>query len=78
MAAARWIRDEKSRKLIVAVPVVLKDTVEVLRGECDLVVAGTTAPSATAFKSVAQYYREFRPVEDDTVMDICRRRNLVT
>ena len=77
MAASRWIRKENPRKLIVAVPVTPKDTVEALKMECDLVVAGTTAPSATAFESVSQYYQEFKPVEDDTVIEICKRRNLV-
>lgn len=77
MAAARWIRKENPRKLIVAVPVTPQDTVEVLKRECDVVVASTTAPSAMAFKSVAQYYLEFKPVEDDTVIEICKKRKLV-
>jgi putative phosphoribosyl transferase len=76
IAAARWIRKEKPKKLIVAVPVTSKDTVNVLNEECDLVVTGTTASSASAFKSVGQYYQEFKPVEDDTVIEICKKRGL--
>jgi putative phosphoribosyl transferase len=77
MAAARWIRKKNPRKLIVAVPVAPQGTVEAIKRECDLVVAGTTVPSATAFESVAQYYQEFKPVEDHTVIEICKKRNIV-
>jgi predicted phosphoribosyltransferase len=69
IAAARWVRKQNPTKLIIAIPVTSKDTVELLKRECDLVVTGTTPPVST-FKSVGQYYQEFKPVEDEQVVDI--------
>jgi putative phosphoribosyl transferase len=80
MAGARWIKKnkEKPKNLIIAIPVASKDTVEILKKECDLVVTGTTASSVSTFKSVGQYYQEFKPVEDDEVVEICKRNNLLS
>jgi putative phosphoribosyl transferase len=75
IAAARWIRKMNPKKLIIAVPVVSKDTASILKEECDLIVTGTT-PSATTFKSVGQYYQEFKPVEDYEVIEVCKRKNM--
>jgi putative phosphoribosyl transferase len=76
IATARWIKKEKPKKLIIAIPVASKDIVEMLKKECDIVVTGTTASSVSAFKSVGQYYQEFKPVEDDKVVEICKKRGL--
>jgi predicted phosphoribosyltransferase len=76
ISAARWSRRQNPTKLIVALPVTSKDTVELLKKECDLVVTGTTSSEST-FKSVGQYYQEFKPIEDEQVIDICKRRELV-
>jgi putative phosphoribosyl transferase len=76
IAAARWIRKERPKKLIVAIPVAAKDIVSVLNKECDLVVTGTTATSISTFKSVGQYYQEFKPVEDEKVIEICKKMGL--
>ena len=78
IAAARWIKKEKPKNLIITIPVATKDTVEMLKKECDLVVTGTTASSVSTFKSVGQYYQEFKPVEDDKVIEICKRNNLLS
>jgi len=61
--------------LIIAIPVAVKDTVEMLKKECDMVVTGTTASSTSAFKSVAQLYRDFKPVDDEKVIQICRKNS---
>jgi predicted phosphoribosyltransferase len=76
IAAARWVQNKSPKRLVIAVPVAPKDTVALLKRDCDLVVTGTTPSSASIFKSVGQYYREFRPVEDGEVMEICKRRGL--
>jgi putative phosphoribosyl transferase len=76
IAAARWARNKSPNKIIIAVPVAPKDTVELLKRDCDLVVTGTTPSSASTFNSVGQYYQEFKPVEDGEVMEICKRRGL--
>jgi putative phosphoribosyl transferase len=80
IAAARWIKKdkEKPKNLIIAIPVTSKDTVNMLNKECDMVVTGTTASSASTFKSVGQYYQEFKPVEDYKVVEICKRNNLLS
>jgi putative phosphoribosyl transferase len=75
IAAARWIRKRKPKKLVIAIPVTSKDTAEMLKLECDIVVTGTT-PSSSVFKTVGQYYQEFNPVEDEQVIEVCKRRNL--
>ncbi len=75
IAAARWINTKNPHKLIIAIPVTSKATAELLKKECDQVVTGTT-PSVSTFKSVGQYYQEFKPVEDEQVMEICKRRGL--
>jgi putative phosphoribosyl transferase len=69
IAAARWIKTQNPTKLVIAIPVTSKDTFETLKQECDLVVTGMT-PSATTFKTVGQYYQEFKPVEDKEVKEV--------
>ena len=75
IAAARWIKKQNPHKLIIAIPVTSKDTAGLLKKESDLVVTGTT-PSVSAFKSVGQFYQEFKPVEDEQVISICKKRGL--
>jgi hypothetical protein len=75
IVAARWIRRQNPQKLIVAIPVTSKDTFEILKQECDMVVIGTT-PSSSNFKTVSQYYQEFKPVEDEQVIEVSNRRKL--
>ena len=73
IAAARWIKKHNPKKLVMAIPVTSKDTFEMLTQECDTVVTGTT-PSSSVFKTVSQYYQEFKAVEDDQVIKVCRER----
>jgi len=72
-AAARWIKKKNPKKLVFAIPVTSKDTLETLKQECDHVITGTT-PSSSTFKTVSQYYQEFKPVEDEEVIEICNKR----
>jgi predicted phosphoribosyltransferase len=56
MAAARSIRKKEEynpKKLIIALPIAPKDSVELLRKEADYVEVVTT-PSSTYFNSVGQ------------------------
>jgi predicted phosphoribosyltransferase len=73
IAAARWLRKKEPKKLIIAIPVATKDTVELLKKECDIVITGTTASSTSSFKSVGQFYQEFKPVDDEKVIEICKK-----
>jgi putative phosphoribosyl transferase len=78
IAAARWVRNHLQPKhLIIAAPVCPKETVNLLKKE--VVVDGVevvSAPSAY-FSYVGQYYKEFNPVDDNQVMEIMRRWNLL-
>jgi putative phosphoribosyl transferase len=78
IAAARWTRNHRNpKKLMIAIPISSKDTIEILKKECSIVVTGTTASSTSAFKSVAQFYQEFKQVDDEKVIEICKRNKLV-
>jgi len=69
VVAARSIRKAfNSRKLIIALPVAPKQTVELLRREANHVEV-VTAPSLF-FNSVGQYYQNFEPVSDEWVIEI--------
>ncbi len=75
IVTARWIRKQNPKTIVIAIPVTSKDTFEALKSECDMVVTGTT-PSSSVFKTVGQYYQEFKPVEDEQVIEVCRRRDM--
>jgi putative phosphoribosyl transferase len=75
IAAARWLRRKHTpKRLIIAVPVAPKDTIKLLKQESDAVEV-VTDPSSI-FKSVEQFYQDFKPVSDDKVMEILRTRNM--
>jgi len=68
IATASWIRNrEQQKKLTIGIPVAAKGTVDILSKEYDMIVTGTIASSIAIFKSVAQFYQEFKPVEDEKV-----------
>jgi putative phosphoribosyl transferase len=78
ITAARWLRNHRNpKKLMIAIPISSKNTIEILKKECSIVVTGTTASSTSAFKSVAQFYQEFKQVDDEKVIEICKRNKLV-
>lgn len=73
IAAARWIKTYYNpKRLIICVPVVPKQTRDLLRKESDYVET-ITVPSDSAFQSVGQYYQNFQPVEDEQVIRIVRK-----
>jgi putative phosphoribosyl transferase len=82
IAAARWVRRSNNntfnQKLIIAVSVAPKDTLELLKkqGEADHVEA-ITVPSNSNFQSVGQYYQSFEAVSDEHVANIMRNHNLL-
>ena len=76
IAAARWLkRKHTPKRLIIAVPVAPKDTIKLLKQEADAVEV-VTSPSSI-FRSVEQFYQDFRQVPDDKVMAILRDRNML-
>jgi putative phosphoribosyl transferase len=74
IAAARFLRNHTPKRLIIAVPVAPKDTVKLLKQEADEVEVVTDLSST--FKSVEQFYQDFKPVPDDKVMEILRTRTM--
>jgi len=66
-------RNEKQepKKLIIAIPVVPRETLELLKKEADHVEA-VIIPITTNFRSVGQFYEDFSPVSDEDVMKIMK------
>jgi putative phosphoribosyl transferase len=73
IAAARWIKKQQPRCLIIAVPVASPQSVDILRKEADMVEVVMTP---LTFGSVSQFYDNYDPVTDDQIIDIMRDRNL--
>ncbi len=66
-AALRALRRQGPARLVAAVPVGPPDTGERLRGEADEVIALATP---AGFRSVGDYYGDFRQVEDEEVVQL--------
>ncbi|XGI84494.1 phosphoribosyltransferase [Halorutilales archaeon Cl-col2-1] len=62
IACIRLVKEAGAEKTVLAVPVGSPDTVDMLRGEADEVVAVETPAS---FRAVGQFYSSFRQVTDD-------------
>jgi putative phosphoribosyl transferase len=83
IVAAKWIKKQQQqqttpKRLIIAIPVAPKSTVNLLKKECDgAEVEVVTSPSST-FHSVGQYYHSFDPVTDEQVIQIMCNRNLLS
>lgn len=75
IAAARWIRKQGPKSLIIAIPVAPKETVGLLNNEADIVEVITNPPSSK-FSSVGQFYVNFDPVKDEEVIAITQRREI--
>ena len=73
----RWIKKKNittnnPKRLIIAIPVAPKETLNLLKNEADYVEV-ITSPSTYNFKSVGQYYQNFEPVTDEQVIDVMKR-----
>lgn len=69
-AALRATRMRQPRKLILAVPVGARDSIEALRSEVDEVVCLSVPED---FGALGYYYEDFRQLSDQDVIDILRR-----
>jgi putative phosphoribosyl transferase len=65
VAAVRWARERRARRVVVAVPVGAPETLARLEHEADEVVA-LEAPET--FLAVGLWYRDFTPVDDAQVL----------
>ncbi len=69
-AALQAIRRRKPKELVLAVPVAPPDTIERLRGEVDALICLQTPES---FGAIGYFYRDFRQVSDEEVVEILKR-----
>jgi putative phosphoribosyl transferase len=74
IAAARSIRKQSPKYLIIAVPVVPREVADQLEGETDSLQI-IISPSSPDFVAVAQFYQEFLPVTNDQVVEIMKKWN---
>ena len=74
VVSARWIRKKNPKKIIIAIPVAPKETVDLLRDEVDEVVTILIPPTSN-FTSVAQFYENFEEITDDKVVKIMNDMN---
>ena len=70
LVAALWVKKQKPKKVIIAVPVGSKDSIQKLREIADEVVV-LHAPDF--FNAVGEFYKDFEQVEDETVLEIMRK-----
>jgi predicted phosphoribosyltransferase len=75
VVSARWIRKMNPKRIIIAIPVAPKETVELLKNEVDQVVTILIPPTSN-FTSVAQFYDNFEEITDDKVVKIINEMNL--
>lgn len=72
MAAIKFLRNEKPKELILAIPVGPPETVEKLRGQVDKLVC-LSVPSL--FYAVGQFYDQFEQTTDEEVIKILSVHN---
>ena len=75
IVAARWIKERKEhkfKKLIIAIPIAPKDTANLLEKECDHLEV-IAKPSTNKFHSVSQYYKDFKPIDDEQILEILKK-----
>jgi putative phosphoribosyl transferase len=78
IAAARWLRQPENIpiRLVIAIPVAPKCTVNLLKKECYAEVQVIVSPSSSTFHSVEQYHQNFEPIMDEQILRIIKERNL--
>lgn len=69
-AAVRALRNMRTQRVIIAVPVVPRSTLERLQHEVDQFV---TVSSPEDFQAVGQFYRDFRQTSDQEVIELLAR-----
>jgi predicted phosphoribosyltransferase len=74
IAAARWIRKQRPKLLLLAVPVAPSQTMHLLRQEADFT---EVVASPDNFNAVGEFYSNFDPVADENVIEVMKKRNLL-
>jgi predicted phosphoribosyltransferase len=70
LVAALWVKKQKPKKVIIAVPVGSKESIQKLKEIADEVIA-LYVPDF--FNAVGEFYKDFEQVEDETVLEIMRK-----
>jgi putative phosphoribosyl transferase len=70
IAAARWLRKERPKIIVVAAPVANPQAMDLLKGEVDAVEIMITP---AAFSHLGHYYKSFDEVKDEQVIEILRQ-----
>jgi putative phosphoribosyl transferase len=68
--AARWIKKQQPKQLIIAAPVASEQAAELLNKEADQLKFIITPSNLIA---ISQFYRNFEPVTDERVIDILKK-----
>jgi predicted phosphoribosyltransferase len=71
LAAINWLKKQKPKKLVVAIPVLPAETLELLKREVDEVIF-ILAPFE--FGAVGEFYEDFSQVEDEEVIKIINNK----
>jgi putative phosphoribosyl transferase len=74
IAAARWIKKYKPKRLIIASPVAPKGVVKTLKNEADEI---EVIRNPSNFKTVEQFYQYFYAISDDQILEIAKRRLVI-
>ena len=69
IVAARWLRKQRLRRLVIAVPVMPKDMVRTISSEADELICLLTSE---VFLGVGGFYTDFKQVDDMEVMSLLR------
>ena len=82
IVSAQWIKKEERtsiQKIDNVIPVAPKETASLLEKKCDQLEI-ITKPETSSFHSVSQYYKDFKPIDDEQVLEILksgiRRKNI--
>jgi putative phosphoribosyl transferase len=75
VAAARWIRNLKPKKLVIAIPVASSQAKHLLEKEADDVVI---IRSPSNFKTVQSYYQDFNPISDQELVRILKEMGIIS
>jgi len=70
LVATLWVKKQKPKKVIIAVPIGSNESIQKLKKIADEVIV-LHAPDF--FNAVGEFYKDFEQVEDETVLGIMRK-----
>lgn len=67
LAALRYLKSKEPKRLVLGIPVAPKETIDFLKDEADEIIC---LASPAFFYAVGQFYRDFRQVSDEEVVEL--------